>query len=472
MLFNKKNLINRKGRRFFIEIPAFFIGISILEVAIFGSLTAWIGRPPSLAPHPYWIGILLFALIYGFAEGLIAGIIAVSLLVIYSPLQFGWNPLAWGEVSVLPMFFILVGLLVGVFSWQQKARLTVKDTAQRKLIEEVSHLHQITDQLTRSNLNLEKKIVFRLETFQSVYEIAEKLNKLHLDQLYGTIPQLVAKYFNAEQCSLFLIEPDGSLMLKSTHGWIGGDDYPALYDSNSELVAKLNSFEEIIVLSPESLQKMQVDACFAVALVTQEKKLLGLIKIENIEFLKISQDNIRFLSLLSKWFVQSIINGLRYAEKEKESTFDPRTGLVREDTFWFMVKKIVASAVRHKYETVLMNVSIVFPNSVGSIEKNMLINRIGEILKRTCRIDDEVGIADIDRPYNFMLMMPYTNKDQAKVVLKKASQTITEQLSTAYPYAREPDFLFWEVLSLGDGSLFLSETVQKMIFDPILAGKT
>lgn len=472
MELSKKNIVPHRYRRFLFEVPAYFIGVTLAELAIYDSYNAWIGSPLATILHPYWIGIILFALIYGLAESLTASAIASGMYILFSPIKYNWNPLLWQGAETLPLYFMLTGSLLGVFSLQRKTQLVEKELINLKLKEEVAQLHQITDQLTRSNLNLEKKIVFRLETFQSVYEIAEKLNKLHLDQLYEAIPQLVAKYCEAEQCSLYLLGEDGSLTLKSNHGWTGMDLFPVRFDSTSELVEKLHGFKETVVLSPESLQKMRVDAYFVVALIPPERKPLGIIKIESIELLKVSQESLKFLSQLSKWFIQSIINGLRYAERERESTFDPRTGLVREDTFWFMVKKIVAGAVRHKYETVLLLVQIVFPDSIGSIEKNMLISRIGGILKRTCRIDDEVGIADSNRSYSFMLMMPHTNEDQARVVITKVYQTISEQLSAVYSFVEEPDFLIWEVLSLGNGSLFLSETVQKMIFDPILAGKT
>ncbi len=465
-----KKRIPKYLKRFGLEIPAFFVLISLLEYSIFDTLTGWSIKTSTVFPHPYWIGILVFALMYGLTSGIITGIVAASLLIGFSPVDFGPNPLSWGEITLLPLFFVFFGALIGIISRFRKNRLYDLEFENHNLNNQIKDLNQVTGRLTRTNLNLEKKIVFRLETFQSVYEIAEKLNKLHLDQLYEAIPQLVSKYFKAQRCSFYLLEPDGNLTLKSSFGWTRENEHRRVYDADSELIETLSSLEESAVITMETLMELKIDAFFAVALITQERKLLGMIKIESIDFLNVTDDNLRFLSMLSKWFMQSIVNGLRYAEKEKESTFEPGTGLIREEAFWFIVKKAVASAVRHKYEIVLLNLTLKFPDTVGTVEKNLLIKKMGTILKNVCRIDDEVGIADVGRPYSFMLMMPYTSEQQADVVIDKVTGSVKENLYSTYSYVGKVEFLTWEILSLDDGTLFLSETVQHMIFDPILAG--
>jgi GAF domain-containing protein len=467
---NKKILL-QVLKRLGLEIPGFFFLLSLVEFLVYDSLSGWMGSLPLPFPHPYWIGILVFALMYGLIPGLVSGVAAAGLLVYFSPIQFGANPLHWGEKSILPALFVIVGALIGVISMFHKNRTQDLEEENSKLNDQIKQLNLITGRLTRSNLNLEKKIVFRLETFQSVYEIAEKLNKLHLDQLYDAIPQLVSKYFKAQSCSFFLLETDGSLALKSEHGWSEDQQYPRVYESKSALIETLFQLDESAVITMETLMDLKVDAFFAVALITPDKKPLGMIKIESIDFLNVTEDNLRFLSMLSKWFMQSIVNGIRYAEKEKESTFEPGTGLIREEAYWFLVKKMVASAVRHKYEIVLLCLTLDFPISVGTIQKNILINKMGNILKNVCRIDDEVGIADVERPYSFLLMMPYTTKHQAEVVIEKVTKSVQDNLQNSYSYMGDNSFLFWEILSLEDGTLFLSEMVQLMIFDPILAGK-
>ena len=454
-------------KRVFVEIPIFYLFVTYLEYLIFGSIQAWVIAVDFLFPHPYWLGIVLFALVYGFKEGLIAGLLATAFLIGLSPDRFDWNFLEWRETAILPLFFVLGGMLIGIASSLSKEKLKGLSSTNKKLKHQIKELSGITDQLTRTNLNLEKKIVFRLETFQSIYEIAEQLNKTHLEQLYTTIPQLIRKYFKAEQCSFYLVETDGSLSLKSNFGWSDQELYPTSFPADSELVSALTTYKKVTVLALEKLQSLHMDGCFAVALKTEENSLLGLIKVEQMAFENITQDNIKFLSLLSQWIMQSIVNGLRYAESEKQSTFEPKTGLVREKPFWFLAKKIVASAVRHKHEAVLLILYLNFDPKISSVEKNIIIQTIGDILKDLIRIDDEVGIADMGRAYNFLLMMPFTKKDQTKYIQSKVEKVIIKQISNSYPIVLKPDFLMWEVLSVEDGTLFLSEIVQNNIFDPI-----
>lgn len=457
-------------KRLILEIPGFFLLITLAEYILFDSLRAWVIPTEFGYPHPYWIGILLFSIVYGLREGLVASIAAAALYMAFSPFEYNWNPFEWSSTAVFPMLFILVGVLVGLSSTSYKESLGSLIRKNVKLKEQLEEADALATRLNRQNLDLERKIVFRLETFQSVYDIAEKLNRLNLEQLYDVIPQLVGKYVKAEQCSFFLVETDGSLKLKSTFGWSDPPVYPVAYSSDSKLLQRFNTFDETKVLAMEAVKELGLEGFFISALISPERKLLGMIKLESIKFLDVSPDNVRFLSMLSKWITQSILNGLRYAEQEKQSAFEPGTGLVREETFWFLVKRNVASAVRHKHDSTLMLLRLNFPEEVLPVEKNILIAHIGKIIRDICRIDDEVGIADLDRSYSFMFLLPYTTTEKACHVKSKTTEVLTRQLGEKHPYAGDPSFYSWEVLSLEDGSLFLSEVVQNRIFDPLSTG--
>ena len=463
---------NRRGvypllRRSLIEIPLFFLIILYVENSLFGSINGWYLSVDPPFPHPYWIGILLFSFVYGAWEGFLTGIIAAALVVNLSPVSFGWNPLEWGVNAILPCSFVMVGSLFGVIQHLNSEKSREMYVENNSLVNQIVELDQTTTRLTKSNLNLEKKIVFRLETFQSVYNIAERLNNLRLSELFQTVPELIVKYVKAKQCSFYLAEPDGSLTLKSYLGWPDTTTRPTRYGAERPLLMGIREIKETTVIEPEEIEALEIDAYFLVVLVTMEKNLLGILKIEEIDFIDVTRDNINFLSLLGKWITQSIVNGIRYAESERMTAFEPETGLVKEASFWFRVTKIVASSVRHKNEMVLLLLKLSFPEDIVSFEKNSILNTVGVIIKKVCRVDDEIGIADQGKPYHFMLVMPFTNNEQAERVMEKINDQIKKSVPIAHSKGREQNFFDWTVLALEDGSLFLSELVQDKIFNPI-----
>ena len=76
--------------------------------------------------------------------------------------------------------------------------------------------------------------------------------------------------------------------------------HPDYFSPESTLLKKLNEINESIIISPEAIKQFDVTAYFLLPLYTKDKRLLGLIKIEAIDFVNVTTDNVRFLALLGK----------------------------------------------------------------------------------------------------------------------------------------------------------------------------
>lgn len=458
-------LINWSFVRFFIEIPCFFILNFGMELYLYGKIQAWYGIGSPEIPHPYWIGILIFSVIYGVKEGAVVGGLSAILYLYYSDIVTAWNPLEFGTAGILPFSFIFTGVLLGIIHDNYSHQINFIKQESIGLKNKISEFFTLNEKLVSTNLKLEKKIVFSQQTFNTIYDIAEKLNNFHLTELYRNIPSLISQQFKASKCSFYLMRPDNSITLKSQVGWENPEEFSTRYKHDNTLYYTLKDFEKTTVMEPKEVKQIGVDAFFIIALVTPEKNLFGMIKIEEINFLTVSEDSIQFMSMLSQWIMQSIYNGLRFTENEKSASFEPVTGLTREATFWTRTQKVIAAAVRHKFEVVLLLMTLQFSEDMDTGERNTLINHMGIIINEVCRVDDEVGIADLDSSYHFMILLAHTNTSQCSFVTQKIEEKISN--SELNIYNRDQTLYNWEVLSFNDGTLFLSDIVQLKVFNPL-----
>lgn len=393
------------------------------------------------------------------------GFLSAGLYIFFSNSSPSWNPLEWGTYGILPFSFIFSGILIGIVHSRYNNTVSSLKRKNGSLKNKVFQLDKTNQKLVETNLKFEKKIVFGQQTFHTVYRIAEKLNSFQLDELYQNIPELVSRHLKARKCSFFLKRPDNSIVLKSLHGWEHSDEFPARYTHDDTLYFTLTDLNQTTVLGPRQIKALGIDGYFIVALITPEKNLFGMIKIEAIDFINVSEESIRFLQMLSNWIMQSIYNGLRFAEKEKSSAYEPGTGLAREASFWGRAQKVIASAVRHKFEVVLMMMKLNLPDDMDSSEKNTLISQMGVIINEVCRVDDELGIAELDSPYHFMILLAHTNKQQSCFVAEKIESKISNSILSAYN--KDKNLYDWEILSFDDGTLFLSDIVQENVFNPL-----
>jgi len=453
-------------RRFVLEIPIFFLVVLFLDYQLNEQLTAWSFASDYAYPHPFWLGILTFGLLYGIAEGVTAGIVSSLLYVFLSPNIVGWNPLEWGGLLLLPASFVLIGVGVGVFHFFVMSRLWELSQKNSYLNKQVEHLDQLSKEITETNLELEKKIVLRMETFQTIYEVAETLNELDTNKLSQAIPALVAKHVKAKQCSFFLMAADENLYIQSMFGWTKRNLFQNRYSPDDALYASLLSHKETSVIEPDVLRSLNEDAFLVSALVSKEEKLIGMIKIEEIDFDEVSEESIKFFRLLSEWIMYSVKNAITYSKRRKQS-LDEIEGIITEHDFWYHLQKVVNGALRHKYNVMMLIFSQKNKSHLSPEEQKKANMQIGRIIRGVCRLDDKIGVVTEHNNYQILVMLPFTKRDNIDLVLvkyKAALEVGTEMDAQLHDYYLNFD---WELLSFDDGTLFVHDTVLGKLQNPI-----
>ena len=450
-------------RSILIEIPVFYLLNFGLEHLFFGHISGWYSLAEAHIPHPYWLGIILFGLVYGFFEGVLTGSFAALIVIYFFPGYPHWNPLEWGTLAILPISFITVGAFVGTIQVTFIEKIIALSKEKQKLTSQVNSLDSLVSNLTETNLDLEKRIVTRWETFNTLYEIAEKLTNLQLSEILEAVPEIIASFSQATICSLYLYEKqDVSLHLKSTFGWPSRTYKTNLLTTDSPEISLLLGQTKTRVIEPLELENLGIDGYFILALVDEEGDTLGMITIDEISYSSLTPDTRELLVVLSNWISNSISNGLRFVESEKSSFIDHQTKLIKEKLLWSRAQKVVTTAVRQNHDVTLLMLYIEYPPEATQEEKDTWTFEIAQTVKKICRSDDELSVAEEESPYQFLLMFPFCDKQNAMKLIRLINLALLDLM----PAIEEDNIYFcfyWDLFSLKDGSLFLGEKIHKKL---------
>ncbi|MGK0290634.1 MAG: hypothetical protein ACI86H_002093, partial [bacterium] len=339
-------------------------------------------------------------------------------------------------------------------------------------------------QMIATNLRLERKIVSRYDTFHSLYDISQKLTRLHLEEIYQSIPEIIGKYFGSEKASFYKFEDRNMLVLKNSIGWKDNHEFEEKFDLIHMLTLNIRFLKEVTVLGPVELEELNIPAYFVVALVSKsDHELFGMIKIEKTSVIDIIPSNIKLLSLLGNWIVEAIENSRKYAESQALARVDAITGLVHEEAFWEDMQRAVTSALRNKYDVVLIFFYLTILDTYEEDDEeeeetetsswfsdeedddrskeDILYQEIAELLKEQGRSDDGVAIGLPTSPYQFMLLLPFTSMELAEIPLERIHHKMKKVDEL---YAEKTPFRYEiKAVSLLDGSMFLDPIIHDKI---------
>lgn len=264
-----------------------------------------------ISPHPFWLIVLPIAIKYQLREALIA--IGVASL-IYMILSFVTYP----DLTLVQFFqfehfkpvilFLIVGGFIGQIRTSQNQKMVTLEKNKKELDEKFKRLKKEYDELLAWKKELSERIARQSSTVTTLYEMAKKLNIFEINQLLQAALELVQRVIGAEKCSIFIFEK-GDLVRRSQLGWQPGDEQKYSLHLQSPIVRMALEHKKVVSLninSKEELEQTQDVMLACPLLVGEEKKIYGLLKVEEIPFLKFNLESIRQFEIIANWVSHSI----------------------------------------------------------------------------------------------------------------------------------------------------------------------
>lgn len=265
--------------------------------------------------HPYWIPVLLMAGRYGFTPGIFAGSLAAvhSLVLLFMklPTRSQLEQFAESGELLLPIAFVAVGILLGDIRQKSIRSEEEKEAVIHEKEDLLKRLKDSFESSERGRKVLEARIVGQTTTMKTLYDAASKLNALHPEDVYHGCLEILAQHFQVHRSSLYRKEGN-YYELKATWGWEGG-----------QVEGKIPCEKSIMHLAFEENRTVTVRDILArkdshqyideygkvlamVPIRGASGEPVGIINLEQMDFLALNRPNLEMIELLADWTSQAL----------------------------------------------------------------------------------------------------------------------------------------------------------------------
>ncbi|MBU1040022.1 MAG: GAF domain-containing protein [Proteobacteria bacterium] len=409
---------------FLVEALLGFSLITAVNVMWFRANLGFVG----VSPHPYWVVVLLLASRYGFLAGLFSGVVSAALAVGLSIIGRQGTTIyeLWKLLLGEPILFLAVGCILGEISQSLKSRYEALLGEHEELQEVFEKLRERYDALVKAKQEVDTRILSQEQTLTTMHETAQALRSLSEGELYPAALEMVAKFLNAEASSIYLFE-DGRLKLKASHGELENRKRPGDLLPDEGLMGR--AFATGHVASANVLLEMyekgvlpDSDTLIAAPLLTSGNKVLGVLNIEKLPFLKFNSQTIRMAEVFSGWCADALENALLYSDTKSKTITDDITGAY---TISYMNARLLeecARARRYKTDLAMIVLDILGYVEYSESEQREILTALSKALKTLLRNIDLLFSGD--EPGRYIILMPNTPLIGAKVVGRKIVELV------------------------------------------------
>jgi len=377
-----------------------------------------------------WVPIFMIAGRYGTAPGVFTGVIC-SIYYFYavSIENFYFGEFSFHHSDKLVLFcFLFFSALLG----QMYDRILNKYfgllSDHEDLTEQFANLNIHYQGLEKANEELEKRIVRRQTTLNSLYDMAKNLESLEEDALYKGTIDLVKRFIHAEKCCFYLLNAKGELEPVGIEGY-SKDDFGKLKlkAAQNPVIQKAlksdmpisfkNGFEKQIELPIE-------EKCLMASSIhlLSENKNVGVLTVEDAPFLSLNSGNLRILGIISDWVANAVHKTKFVTQLKKKDIDDSESGTY---SYKFYHTRLCEEASRFMRHGAPFSLALLKLNDFGTLDserkKNLLVV-MKEVFRRSIRFHDLICKYKSEGVYGFIF--PLANEIEGSFHLKRLMTNI------------------------------------------------
>lgn len=383
----------------------------------------------NVAPHPYWLVVLLIPIRYGLFGGIVAGASSALLHMTFQSMQIpGVSILEmsgyqfWG----LPLFFLLTGTVLGEVRQSQlmrEKRLTMEYA-------DLSDMHERLQQqyraLSDAKEEVDSRIVSQEQTLSTLYESAQALRSLEEKQIYPSVLELLRKYVHVRRSSIYLYQ-EGRFILAA---WIGeGAPPPEEYAAGDNMMTRAVRLGKAQTLNSELFSEHRPEGLLISAPVNDivTGRVFGVLNVEDIPFLKFNPGNIKLVSLLADWCGSSLSSARLHQETRAKLITDEIIHAYTPEYLRTRLNEEYLRAQRYKLPLSVIGLRLQGLDKLKREVREDALLAFSLALKAKIRAMDLLFLRDHDG--GFALILPNTAQEDAKTVatnIQKKFESLTE----------------------------------------------
>ncbi|MBF0499006.1 MAG: diguanylate cyclase [Candidatus Riflebacteria bacterium] len=332
-------------------------------------------------------------------------------------------------------FFMATAIFLGhMFEvWQTRTGKLQKEYLFVKKQFENLKLHNRS--LEGANQKLEKRIVSRYTTLNSLYEMAQYLESLSEPQLFRGILELVKRFLQADRICLYIVEETGDIKLGETLGYSDAEKEKMArrIPGNSLIHAGFDTDRVLTFRDGFEDQPGKKDGTGTLIVAPirflNSTKTIGVIAVDNLPFLAINAVNIRVLGMIADWAARALEKTKTFsALSSRMPLFDKVGGVYSQSYFEIRLSQEMSRAIRHRLPLTLLMIGLDGLEKTTPEKREETLAEVGNVLSRSLR--------DLDIPCRyhlpdiFALILPLTDSAGAKIFVGRLRTKLDIYAST------------------------------------------
>jgi polysaccharide biosynthesis protein PelD len=416
---------------------------ALIELALFFAIALTIdffalggGRFAGIAPHPFWLAVLLVTAQYGTNEGLVAAAASSAALRLGNvPAQtigqdfYGWLL----DLSLQPILWFAAAVILGELVDRRRRTALRLDAELAAARQRERVIADAFDQMSRLKENLEARVAGQLKTVLTTYNAARSIEKFDTGEVLVGVSGLVKSILNPEKFSLFLLNKQ-HLEAAANVGWEAQDHYAREFDANSILfrsvVAGRKSLSAIDPIDERLLSGEGVLAGPLLAVDTGE--IVGMLKVERLGFLDLNPTSVQNFQLLCDWIGTAFANARRFEDSQEQSgAFSIARNMLSSTLFERQRGLMLALARRVGFDLTVLYLRIEGEGVLNAESVTTFTRSVATAAQSLLRATDLVFERREDG-WHYALLLPKMRAETAVPVVERLTKAVEELLDASH----------------------------------------
>lgn len=428
-------------RSAWIEMALFFGVLLLVDWLFFGFNRYW-----GVAPHPFWLVVLLLACQYGTREGLVSAIIAILLYLIgnWPEQSFGQDRFSYVfAVLAQPILWLVTAVLFGELRMRHlRERATLEDELETAR-EREERIARAYEQVKEIKSGLELRTATQIRSSIAAHRALRSMDVLNLSETLRGLEDLTRAVSGAQQFSIYLLTENG-LEARLNHGWDESSHYARQIAPQDGLYrAVLERRAPVTILNRDDEQVMKGHGMVAVPLLnTDSGEVFGMLKVEALPFTELNFHTIETLTAIGELGGVSLANLQKYEKVQSQSMVNPDRGTQSYGYFNRYAQFISALGKRLDFNVTMLVVKLVnadtLPYATRMQASRLFADTVNDSLRKVDMTFDYQQHSE-----EFSIVLPATDVAGAEIVRDKIQSQLLKALRTLdnsvrFSYTIEP----------------------------------
>jgi GGDEF domain-containing protein len=410
----------------YLEAVIFISILALVDFYVFPQSHGFKALPFNLL----WIPIFMIAGRYGTAPGVFTGFLcACYYFYAVSIENFYFGEFNFEHYDKLILFcFLFFSAFLGQLYDRVINKYFSLLSDHEDLKEQFANLNVHYKGLEKANDELEKRIVRRQTTLNSLYDMAKNLESLEEDALYKGTTDLIKRFIDAEKCCFYLLNQKGELEPVAFEGY-SPEKLAALKfkASNNPVIQKAlktnlpisfkDGFEGQINFPPEEKCLM----ASSIHLISENKNV-GVLTVEEAPFLSLNAGNLRILGVISDWVANALTKSKYVTGLKEKDIDDMESGTY---SYKFFHTRLCEESSRFMRHSAPFSLALLKLNDFEKLDKEKKLNLLKvlkEIFSRSIRFHDLICRYKTEGVYGFIF--PLADEIEGTFHLKRLMSNI------------------------------------------------